>query len=400
MLTFSPKPHNPHGVDLKKRHAAITMGLTIPKRFYSLDVLRGVAALGIVFWHWQHFFQPLNIQGELLSVDSQPLPEIFLIFYKHGFKAVQLFFCLSGFIFFWLYSEPIANKKITFKTFGFLRMSRLYPLHFVTLTVVAINQFFYMGMTGTYFVYQINDAYHYLLNISFASRWGFESGHSFNAPIWSVSIEVLMYGLFFFFCRIFYKNMIAMLAVIIIGNTIIHGYHSNLASGITYFFLGGAAFLVYERIVNTKDLWQIASRLPFLIAIFWLGLIVAVNNSVEIIDFHWRLQDAILYFNLYGLFPLTVLSLALFETKRGTLGKRVSSLGDISYSMYLIHFPLQLMVATIAVKFAINQAVFYSPYVMALFFCVLIALSLAGYHYFELPMQRYLRSKFDSKVST
>ncbi|MDF7795325.1 hypothetical protein [Pseudomonas syringae] len=25
-------------------------------RLYTLDVLRGVAALSVVFWHWQHFF--------------------------------------------------------------------------------------------------------------------------------------------------------------------------------------------------------------------------------------------------------------------------------------------------------------------------------------------------------
>ena len=28
----------------------------MPERLYSLDVLRGIAALAVVFWHWQHFF--------------------------------------------------------------------------------------------------------------------------------------------------------------------------------------------------------------------------------------------------------------------------------------------------------------------------------------------------------
>src|SRR5262249_54324308 len=28
----------------------------LPRHFYSLDALRGVAALVVVFWHWQHFF--------------------------------------------------------------------------------------------------------------------------------------------------------------------------------------------------------------------------------------------------------------------------------------------------------------------------------------------------------
>lgn len=27
-------------------------------RFYSLDALRGIAALTVIFWHWQHFLRP------------------------------------------------------------------------------------------------------------------------------------------------------------------------------------------------------------------------------------------------------------------------------------------------------------------------------------------------------
>ncbi|UJL35757.1 acyltransferase family protein [Pantoea agglomerans] len=79
-------------------------------RNYSLDVLRGLAALSVVLWHWQHFFyvagRPVNFRTE-----NQPFFEYLSLFYLHGSLAVELFFSISGFVFFWLYAIPIQEKK-------------------------------------------------------------------------------------------------------------------------------------------------------------------------------------------------------------------------------------------------------------------------------------------------
>ena len=91
------------------------------------------------------------------------------------------------------------------------------------------------------------------------------------------------------------------------------------------------------------------------------------------------------------LFPLTILTLALIETRRGTLGRRISFVGDISYSSYLLHFPLQLSIATIAISIGVERSIFYSPIVIAGFFAVLLAVSYASFRYFERPAQRYIR---------
>lgn len=372
-----------------------------PKRFYSLDVLRGIAALSVVLWHWQHFFLPLNTHGVAFSIDKQPLFDFLFIFYKFGFYAVQLFFCLSGFIFFWLYTKRIAEKTISLRIFSALRLSRLYPLHFATLIFVAIGQVVYKNITNTHFVYSLNDTYHFLLNLLFASSWGFEKGYSFNAPIWSVSIEVTMYAIFFLFCRIFNRNVLAVLCAILIGHFFVPKLNSLIASGIECFFLGGFSFLVYEKIISTKDKFKVSIWLPYLTFFAWLVTIVVINSNYDFIyiDSPWIVKKIVSVWPVFILFPMSIMSLVLLETKRGFLGRRLSFLGDISYSLYLLHFPLQLMAAIVVAKLAISQALYYSPWFMVLFYFVLVLTSLVSHYYFEIPVQNILRKKYISSTN-
>ena len=194
----------------------MTAAQPYPKRFYSLDVLRGLAALSIVFWHWQHFFflggKPPSFAG-----NQQPLFNIFFIFYNKGYFAVDLFFSLSGFIFYWLYSSQISNREILGKDFFILRFSRLYPLHLLTLLWVAALHILFANVANTYFVYPYNDAYHFFLNLALASSWGLEKGYSFNGPVWSVSVEVLLYALFFLMCRLLPVRTVVMAGISLAG---------------------------------------------------------------------------------------------------------------------------------------------------------------------------------------
>ncbi|GAB3906115.1 hypothetical protein GCM10028803_37980 [Larkinella knui] len=66
-------------------------------------------------------------------------------------------------------------------------------------------------------------------------------------------------------------------------------------------------------------------------------------------------------------------------------------MGDISYSAYLLHFPLQLAFVLLVTKLEISSTVFESPVLLVLFFSVLITLSLASHRYFEIPVQKKLR---------
>jgi peptidoglycan/LPS O-acetylase OafA/YrhL len=146
----------------KKMGLPMTMNATKwPARLYSLDVSRGVAALSVVIWHWQHFAYQGASLPKGFEQDSMPLFSLLKLFYEMGHAGVQYFFLLSGFVFFWLYRAPIRNRKILPKTFFLQRFSRLYPLHFATLLVVALLQMLFIAHDGNFFVYQFNDVYNF-----------------------------------------------------------------------------------------------------------------------------------------------------------------------------------------------------------------------------------------------
>ena len=85
--------------------------------------------------------------------------------------------------------------------------------------------------------------------------------------------------------------------------------------------------------------------------------------------------------------PLTIAALALNEQLLGWRLRQLSFLGDISYSTYLLHFPLQLICVLAALRFGLTPMAFMSPLAMLAFFAGLIALGSASYYGFERPLQ-------------
>lgn len=381
------------------------MTVSIPNRFYSLDFIRGLAALAVVFWHWQHFFyagstfMPYDVQ-------AQPFYSLFFLFYETGWLAVDFFFSLSGFIFFWLYAEQIAERRVSAWQFFSLRFSRLYPLHLATFIFVLVAQKWVMASTGDYFVVPFNDAYHAVLNLLMASSWGFEQGPSFNGPVWSVSVEVLMYMLFFIVCLLFRLRLQAVLAMMAIG-LLVMVISPIVGRGIFSFFMGGAIFRLYRYLCQQGLVNKVLPIVLGATAALWLGTLIEVktgwlwshvqqllsanlpSNLHPLID--KGIHGATRFIPIALLFPLTILALALSETYRGHLGRRFSMVGNLTYSSYLLHFPLQLVVFEITRYIGIANSFFYSSLSMIVFFVLLIPICLLSYYYFETPAQKHVR---------
>ena len=346
-------------------------------------MLRGVASLAVVFWHWQHFFYDGTRRGAVTAADL-PLYDVLFPLYNYGWIGVDLFFCLSGFIFYWLYSDAVARRAVSARDFFVLRFSRLYPLHLATLLAVAAGQVLAVALTGSSFVYGNNDAYHFGLNLLFVPAWGFEQGASFNAPIWSVSVEVALYALFFALCRVLPVSAPALLAAAAVGLLLVEPIYLPLGRGISAFFVGGATYLACQRIVASGRVEPVVRWLPWLCGALWLLALVAIPLLTT------RLQHA--YVALL-LFPLTIATLALLETQRGRLLRRGAFLGDLSYASYLLHFPLQLAAVCALAALGVDRGVFRSPWALAAFIAVLLALAFASYRFLEMPAQRALRRR-------
>lgn len=369
-----------------------------PKRLTGLDVSRAFASLAVVLIHWQHLADAFATSDDLKLNVNQPFYGVLKLFYEFGYMGVQYFFLLSGFIFFWLYRESIHRRKTSVSTFWIQRFSRLYPLHFVTLVMVAGLQAVYFSKVGNYFIYMHNDLYHFVLHLGFASAWGIHEGWSFNHPVWSVSIEVVLYAGFFImaFWGLGRKYLCLLASCGAMG---LSPYFSNpVFEGAAMFFFGG---FILHVLSGQKGCGKRALVVAVLVAstswIFVLVNVYVINLTdwLAPLDlFNLRLERL---FVQYVLFSSTVAALALLEIHKGEILGRLSWMGNITYSTYLLHFPLLLIYALLYRLGWFPENFFLRPIFLIVFFLVLVPASYWVYLRFERPAQNWLRVKLGKR---
>ena len=347
-----------------------------------IEILRFVSAISILIWHYQHFsfksYTPINYNKEEL-----PFSNFLSVFYEIGGAGVLIFWCISGFIFFYNYEDIISLKKISLKTFFINRFSRLYPLHLITLLIVLILQIVYQNLNDTYFVYENNDIYHLFLQILFISNWGVEKGYSFNGPIWSVSIEIIVYFMFYFFLRIFGKTM-AINIILILSCVLIKLFTDTtyiLFDCIIFFYCGGITFLITKYFLY-KNIINFFHSITFLTIILIIPIICWYYDIYKIKYF---------YFIFFLFFSCSLILFCSQNLKcNKSLSKIIKSLGNMTYGSYLIHFPLQLLIVTLCKIFNYEISIYNHLFFLFYIFLVLF-LSYISYREFEMPIQNYLR---------
>jgi len=343
-------------------------------KLLGLELLRFAAALSILFLHYLHF---AYVADKAVGLDSDRLPFHGLLhfFYESRPYGVWVFWCISGFIFFWKYRDAIADRSMGGWRFFVLRLSRLYPLHLMTLLLVALLQAVYHGLNGYFFVYQDNDLRHFLLQLLMASNWGAELDYSFNGPIWSISIEVLVYAAFFPLLLATRSAWLNVLVVAVCMNA--SGY---IPACFAFFYIGGLAAMARRAVMSAR----FRSALE---GVAWLVVIVlppvawsAMRDQIGLLDYQLLLAyTPILLFCLSREFVVPV-----------AIQKLVEAAGNMTYSSYLLHFPIQIM---IGLGFAMARAPipFYDPIFFAMFIATTLLASYATYRYFEAPAQNLIR---------
>jgi peptidoglycan/LPS O-acetylase OafA/YrhL len=183
-------------------------------------------------------------------------------------------------------------------------------------------------------------------------------------------------------------------------------WNEFIARGLMGFFLGGLALQATEAVKARTNAKQIAMALAWSALLIWALVfasfyVAAFGDAASWLAAraplgiaHWG-GDEIYEFFLCGFIffvsPLTIMALALDEQVLGGRYAGLAFLGDISYSTYMIHFPMQLALALVALRLGWVPQTFQSVGVLAAFYVVLIALGFASYRFFERPMQGLIR---------
>ena len=343
------------------------------RKFYGIELLRFLASLAIVIYHWGLSFGFLNLDA------NNTYENIFNIIYLHGDDAVSIFFVISGIVFSNIYLDEKDNSS--FVNFFVKRFARLYPLHILTLILIIIIQFLFLYIFGSNQLYTYNDLYHFFLNFFLLLGIGLEEGRSFNVPVWTVAMEIYVYFVFFFLIAYIkkYKILFILLVyslIIIIDKTkaveldFIRKY-LNLTWFIDYarlFFSGVLIFLIEKKFRDSKFLYFATISL----------LIIA-----SVIKFYYFIFIP----SLVMFFVLIDKIITSSETK-----KIFQVLGSLTYSMYLLHTVTFLYLLFILKVFD-KVSIFYSDITFILYVFGTILLSLISFNYFEKPLNIKIRQK-------
>jgi peptidoglycan/LPS O-acetylase OafA/YrhL len=351
-----------------------------PTKLLGLEAVRFLSAFAILIGHYG-IFAYVGADKHLIA-EQQPFYASLSLLYDHGHVGVPIFWCVSGFIFFWKYLEPIASDDINASRFFVLRFSRLYPLHFVTLLAVAALQTVYFARHGAGFVIQNNDLYHFVLQLFMASNWGFETAPSFNFPIWSISVEEVVYLSFFLVARYISASVLVNVVVLSLCVTAkaLHIWHPVLDC-LGFYYVGGIAALAFLRTRAHQRRSMIDAA----------ALIVAVAVPLLVYHFEaYRLRHFELLF-LMAYTPVLLFALAREWRCGARLRTAIEAAGNMTYSSYLLHFPVQMSAVLVAEAMGLALPI-YNPLFWGLYLSGMAALSFWCYRAFEKPAQDALRA--------
>ncbi len=267
------------------------------KRIEVLDVFRGFAALGVVFFHYSRFFRTINESNDG--------------YFSLGYFGVMFFFMISGFVIFLTLKQSKSPSNFLFR-----RFSRLYPTFWfcLLLTSLCVRIF---GLPGREVSWK-----DMVLNITMIPQCF--KAKDVDGAYWSLIYEFFFY---LFMAFLMWTKALKVLLIWIVPwlflcllrqfTTVLSGAATwifNLNYG-TYFIAG---IMFYQlKFVNSKNL--------FFHVIIICSLLISCIGLKSIVE-------VILVVAFYGIFYLFV-----FEKLDFLAFKSLTYLGRISFPLYLVH---------------------------------------------------------------
>ena len=372
-------------------------------RYEILDGLRGVAAMLVVAYH---LFE-IHYHGG----PDQPI--------NHGYLAVDFFFVLSGFVIGYAYDDRWDRMS----TWAFFkrRLIRLHPMVIFGTLFGALM--FYFGSCAEFPL--INDTPWWMVVL--VMLWcftmiplphsmdirGWAETNPLNGSVWSLQWEYLANILYALLFRRFSKAALGICVAIFAAMTItlcldidVTGFLQERSYG-SYTVVGGWSTTPDQLQVGlTRLLYPffsglLVSRVDKLIKVrggfWWCSLMIAVLFCMPWMglgtegDSRWTngLYEA---FCIIICFPIIVAIGAGSSVKGGKSEAINRFLGDISYPLYITHFPLiyMLMSWTDSHK---NVPLSTHIFVSVCVFILAILIAYGAYKLYDLPVREWLKKK-------
>ena len=360
--------------------------LTTKPHYLILDGLRGVASVMVVAFH---LFE---------AHATSPLDQVI----NHGYLAVDFFFVLSGFVIGYAYDDRWTRMSIG--DFFKRRLVRLQPL-VVMGTIIGALLFYFQDSTMWPMIHEVPvwkmlaimliGATLLPVPISMDIR-GWQEMHPLNGPGWSLLFEYIANIFYALVVRKFSKIILSILVLLaacalaqlavtkgdVIGGWALNGEQLRIGfSRVMYPFFAGLLLYRIGKLTQLKN------------AFFWCSLMIIVALSIPRIggsEHLWMngLYDALI---IILIFPLIVFMGASGEVKGKNATRICKFLGDISYPIYITHYPL-IYIYTGWVsdhKMPMQQA---WPAAL-LTFVVSILLAYACLKFYDEPIRRWLKKK-------
>lgn len=295
-------------------------------KIQEVESIRGLAALSVLFYHIPQWNDLLNVG-----------------FIKNSYLMVDLFFMLSGFLIYTLYSTRIRSTGDLYR-FQFLRFGRLYPVHLVFLLaflLIEIAKYFAERKIGLSNVrassFSVNTPQALLEQLFLLQAVLSNNAATFNDPAWSISVEFYTYfifGIFVLCCKSQAVNIFAALALTaLVILSLDHTPESeNLLRCLAGFFLG--CLTAHAIQLSRLRVHRYFSAILLIVIVLFLQCKPPQEFDLLI----------------YVLIPPLIFSIML--NRDGLLNKILSIkilvwLGTLSYSLYMSHALVIWMVASV-----------------------------------------------------
>ncbi|MBD5268592.1 MAG: acyltransferase [Bacteroides sp.] len=377
--------------------------LSSKPRFEILDGLRGVAAIIVVAFH---LFE---------TYSSSPRDQIL----NHGYLAVDFFFVLSGFVIGYAYDD--RWHRMTTWDFFKRRLIRLQPM-VVLGTLIGAFWFYFGAAPGFELVMQTPWWKLFLIMILGCIMFptppsmdirGWQEINSLNGAQWSLMWEYVANILYALLVRRFGKVLLAVFVVLSAFLTIDLALNLDVTGLLTlreyakYTMIGGFGLtpdqiyigicrLLYPffggLLLYRMSKWRINIKSG---GMTWCSLAVAATLVIPCIgdETHQWMNGVYCAFVILLVYPAIVAAGAGSELKGTHTTAICKFLGEISYPLYITHYPMIYVQMNWAAQHA-DAPLGTHIWVAVSIFIASIAIAYASVKVYDIPVRKWLSQKF------